>query len=107
MNIKHLYLLLCVVGTLVPLSQFVPWVLEHRVNIPLFFDELFQTRIGAFFGLDVVISALALFAFMFYETKQRKIAYAWTAVLGTLCIGVSLGLPLFLYLRQRSVEQGH
>jgi len=26
----------------------------------------------------------------------------WAPVLGTICVGVSLGLPLFLYLRERA-----
>ncbi|WP_422823938.1 DUF2834 domain-containing protein [Vreelandella venusta] len=104
MSIKKLYLLLCVVGTFIPLTQFFPWVLDHGLDFPLFINELFKTRIGAFFGLDVLISALVLFVFIYFETAKLEIAYVWTAVLGTLCVGVSLGLPLFLYLRQRSIE---
>ncbi len=105
MSNKQLYLCLCVLGACIPLTQFFPWVLEHGLDIPLFINELFETRIGGFFGLDVFISALVLFVFIYFETAKLKINYIWTAVLGTLCVGVSLGLPLFLYLRQRTIEQ--
>jgi len=105
MSNKRLYLCLCVLGTCIPLTQFFPWVLEHGFNIPLFINELFETRIGAFFGLDVLISALVLFVFIYFETAKLKIDYVWAAVLATLCVGVSLGLPLFLYFRQRTIEQ--
>jgi hypothetical protein len=29
MKLRHVYLFLCVVGFLLPYSQFVPWVMEH------------------------------------------------------------------------------
>jgi hypothetical protein len=47
------YLILAVVGTIVPYSFFVPWLMEHGLNIRLMMTELFSTRIGAFFGCDV------------------------------------------------------
>lgn len=104
MKMKHLYLVLCVLGTLLPLSQFIPWVVEHGVNIPLFIQELFSTRIGSFFGWDVIVSAMVLFAFIFNEGKRIQMQSLWLPILATLSIGVSLGLPLFLYLREAHIE---
>ncbi|SER02403.1 Protein of unknown function [Amphritea atlantica] len=101
---KYLYLILCVFGTLLPLSQFVPWVAEHGVDIPLFIQELFSTRIGAFFGWDVIISAVVLLVFIFTESKRIQMPHLWLPVVATLSIGVSLGLPLFLYLRDLHIE---
>lgn len=101
---KNILLALCVLGSFLPLSQFVPWVLEHGLNIPLFFKELFSTRIGAFFGMDVIVSALVLFFFIFHEGKKLGMKKLWLPVLATLTVGVSLGLPLFLYLRLRHIE---
>jgi hypothetical protein len=98
---KNIYLLLCLIGALLPLSQFVPWALEHGLNIPLFLQELFSTRVGAFFGMDVVVSALVLFVFIFYEGQKLQMKRLWLPVIATLSVGVSLGLPLFLYLRER------
>lgn len=104
MKVKHLYLALCVVGTLLPLSQFVPWVVEHGLDIPLFIQELFSTRIGGFFGLDVIVSAVVLLVFIFAEGKRIQMRHLWLPVVATLSIGVSLGLPLFLYLREACVD---
>lgn len=64
---KTVYLLLCVLGTVVPYSQFGPWLLANGLDIPLFFAELFSTRIGGFFGLDVLVSALVVWVFVFTE----------------------------------------
>lgn len=49
MKPKTIYLVLCFVGTLLPYWQFVPWVIQNRIN-SLFVRELFANRISAFFG---------------------------------------------------------
>ena len=87
-----------------PYSQFIPWLSQHGLDKDLFVRELFATRIGAFFAFDVVVSALALFVFVFGERKTARVRHVWLPVLATLVVGVSLGLPLFLYLRQRCLD---
>ena len=63
---KH-YLFLSVAGVVIPYWQFVPWVREHGVDLPLFFEQLFANRIGAFFGADVFVSAVVVIAFTVAE----------------------------------------
>jgi hypothetical protein len=98
-KLRALYLLLCIAGIVLPYSQFVPWVMEHGVDLPSFFAALFANRIGAFFGLDVIVSALVLFVFVLGEGRREKVPMPWLPIVGTLAVGVSFGLPLFLYLR--------
>ncbi|MFY9269926.1 MAG: DUF2834 domain-containing protein [Candidatus Manganitrophaceae bacterium] len=105
MKLRHFYLLLCVVGTVLPCSQFLPWLAANGFDPALFFRELFSTRIGAFFGMDLFVSALVLFTFVFVEGRRLRMRYLWAPVLSTLAVGVSLGLPLFLYMRQVHVER--
>ena len=105
MNIKTIYLILCVLGALLPLSQFAPWVIENGLDVPLFFQELFSTKIGGFFGMDVIVSAVVLFVFIFSEGKRLEMPNLWIPVVATLSVGVSLGLPLFLYMRQSKIER--
>ncbi len=105
MNFKNILLLLCGLGIILPLSQFVPWVADHGIDIPLFFRELFSTNIGGFFGMDVIVSAVVLFVFIFYEGRQLTMTRLWIPVVATLSVGVSLGFPLFLYLRQSHLER--
>jgi hypothetical protein len=101
MKPKTLYLVLCVAGVVVPYWQFVPWVMQHGLNLPLFARELFSTRIGAFFGMDVVVSAVTLLVFTRIESARLGIRHRWLVLVAVLTVGVSLGLPLFLYLRER------
>jgi hypothetical protein len=108
MRLRHVYLLLFAVGTVLPLSRFVPWVADNGLNIRSFFTELFSTQIGSFFGLDVIVSAVVLTVFVVHESLRIKMSGRWlilTAVLVvTILAGVSSGFPLFLYLRQEHID---
>jgi len=105
MNRKTLYLLFCVLGIILPYSQFVPWVIRnHGVPMGFFVRELFANRIGGFFGMDVLVSAVVLIFFIRSEAKRLSVQKVWLPIVGTLAVGVSLGLPLFLYLRERALE---
>lgn len=103
--LRWFYLGAMVAGTLLPLSQFLPWLSEHGLDIPLFISELFSTRIGGFFGWDVIISALVLIPFILIEGKRLAMERLWMPVVGTFLVGVSCGLPMFLYLREMRLEQ--
>jgi hypothetical protein len=105
-RLRHVYLVFCVIGTVLPYWKFLPWVTEHGLNVSLLFQELFATRIGAFFGLDVVVSAIVLLFFIFSEGRQIALSLLWLPIVATLLVGVSLGLPLFLFLRQRKLDAG-
>lgn len=101
----RVYLWLCVLGALLPLSAFLPWFAEHGPDLPLFVAELFSTRIGGFAGWDVIVSALVLFVFVAVEGRRLKVRPLWAPVVATLTVGVSLGLPLFLLLREIRLRQ--
>ena len=108
MRLRHVYLLLFVIGTIVPLMQFWPWFRENGLDLRLFFDELFSTRIGAFFGVDVMISAVVLLVFAIVEAARLKIKNAGlmlaAVILAVLIAGVSSGFPLFLFMRQKHLD---
>jgi Terpene cyclase DEP1 len=111
MKLRHLYLLLCVLGLLLPMSQFIPWLLEHGVDPARFVSDLFANRVSAFFGLDVIVSAVTLIVFAMATGRRERVPHLWAPVVGTLAVGVSFGLPLFLYLREeikgdRSIFRG-
>jgi uncharacterized protein DUF2834 len=97
---KTLYAVLFVVGCVLPLSQLVPWVMAHGVAPGLFVRELFANRISGFFGLDVIVSAVVLLAWIWDERRRRGLARAWAPALATVLVGISAGLPLLLFLRR-------
>ena len=104
MRLRHVYLILCVIGVLLPYSQFPPWFLQHGLDLSLFFHQLFANRIGGFFGLDVIVSSFVLWVFVFSEAGRIGMRHIWLPVFASLLVGVSLGLPLFLYMRQLHLD---
>jgi hypothetical protein len=104
MKPKTVYLLLCVAGTALPYSQLVPFVREHGLDLRLFFKQLFSTRIGAFFGWDVIVSSVVLWVFVLADGRRAGIGNLWAPIAANLAVGVSLGLPLFLYMRETRLE---
>ena len=103
MQRKSVYLLLCVAGAVLPYWQFVPWVVENGLNTSLLLDQLFANRASAFFASDVIVSAVVVFAFIGFERSRLGNKW-WLPVLAVLTVGVSLGLPLALYLREGTTE---
>jgi Terpene cyclase DEP1 len=101
MRVRRLYLLAAILGTALPLSQFVRFLAAHGPDAREFFAQLFQTHVSAFFGLDVLVSSLVLWVFVFTEGRRRGMKRLWLYVVCNLAVGVSLALPLFLFRRER------
>ncbi|MBV9180782.1 MAG: DUF2834 domain-containing protein [Acidobacteria bacterium] len=53
MKRKHIYLLLALVGALIPYLRFGPWLLEHGLDVRLFFHQIHANRVSEFFAADV------------------------------------------------------
>jgi hypothetical protein len=104
MNLKTIYLVLCVLGVALPYWQFVPFLAAHGLDMRLFFHQLFANNISAFFGMDVLVSAVALLVFTARESTRLGMRGRWLPLIAVLTVGVSLALPLFLYLRERKLE---
>jgi len=101
---KHLYLALAGLGFLLPYSQFAPWVVAHGLDIRLFLSEFGANPISRFFGWDVIVSACVLIAFMRIERGRTPVRHPWVPIVGLALVGVSFGLPLFLYLREDALS---
>jgi hypothetical protein len=100
MKPKVLYLLLCVAGAILPYSFFVQFLREHGLNLRLVVEQLFANSISSFFGTDVIVATVCLWVFVYFEGRRARIKNLWAPVVASLVVGISLGLPLFLYLRE-------
>ena len=105
MKTRHVYLIFAVLGFVIPYSQFVPWLVEHGLNVGLLFRELLANRISMFFAMDVIVSAIVLLVFIQSEGKRLRVQLLWLPSIGTLIVGVSFGFPLFLFLRQLTLDR--
>jgi hypothetical protein len=105
MKLKTIYMILCLAGLLLPYSQLIPRLLEHGLNPDLFIRQLFENRISAFFAMDVFVSAAAAIVFIFNENSRLRVGGSWLPVAALLMVGVSLALPLFLFMRETTVGE--
>jgi hypothetical protein len=104
MKAKGLYLALCVPGTVLPYSLFIPFLRENGLNLRLIFQQLFSNWVGGFFGMDVIVSSIVLWVFVFIEGRRAGVKHLWVPIAANLTVGVSLALPLFLFMRERRLE---
>lgn len=103
---KWLYLCLAVLGAALPLSQFVPASMDGSFSVANLLSELMSTKNLRGIAFDLGIAALTGVVFMIAEARRMKIRLVWLPLLGTVLIGYSFGLPLFLYLRERARTNG-
>ncbi len=106
MSRKNVYLLLCLLGIVVPYSQFLPWLFQNGLDSRLFLTSLGGNRISLFFVADVLVSAVILVVFIRQESERVRVRHGWIATLGLCLVGVSFALPMYLYLRERGLESG-
>ena len=104
MKPKTIYLSLCVIGTVLPCAQFLPFLQEHGLDVQLFVDQMFANPVSGFFALDVIVSSVVLWVLVAVEGKRVKARHLWAPIVANLAVGVSLGLPLFLYMRENALE---
>ena len=102
---QWLFLGAAILGTVLPLRFLMPFLVTNGLDLPLFFQQLFQNNVSAFFGVDVIVSSLVLWLFVFSEGRRRKMRALWVYLICNLLVGVSLALPLFLFFRERRLQQ--
>lgn len=106
MNTKQIiYLALCIAGTIIPNSQFIPFLREHGFDLNQFFQQLFANKISSLFGFDVIVSSVVLWTFVFFEGGRLGMRNRWVYIAANLVGGVSMALPLFLFARQFRIDK--
>lgn len=105
MTPKTIYLVLCVIGAALPLSQLLPFLRDHGLDLQLMVAQLFANPISSFFGLDVIVSSVVVWLFVAVEGRRAGVSHLWAPIAASLLVGVSLALPLFLYLREAALTR--
>ena len=100
MKPKSIYLILCLLGLVLPYWFFVQFLREHGLDLRMFWSQLFANSISSFFGMDVIVASVVLWVLVYFEGRRARVKHLWAPIVASLLVGVSLGLPLFLYLRE-------
>jgi hypothetical protein len=99
--IRWLFLALAVWGTIHPMYWFIRYMRETGTGLSGLIDAWYVNASTTGLTWDLTIAAIALTVWVVVETAQRKAWVNLIAIPATFCIGVSCGLPLYLFLRMR------
>ena len=105
MMLQLIYLVLCILGFVLPYAQLIPFILKDNLNFYLFFEQMFTNHISSLFALDVLISSVVFWIFLVKEGIKLKMKFLWIYIVCNLIVGLSLALPLFLLMRQRQIAK--
>ena len=101
--LRALYLALAIWGSIHPMFYFVRWFNENGWSLSAMVDAWHVNAATSGLVWDLTVAAVALTVFIIAEVATRRNWIALVAIPATFCIGVSCGLPLYLFLRSRPV----
>lgn len=99
------YLLLSIVGFVLPYSQLIPFMADNGFDLPLFWSQLYANQISSTFAFDLLISSLVFWVFVFREGKKIQLKSLWIYPVLNLIVGLSFALPVFLLMRLNHLER--
>jgi len=102
---KNIYLVLTIIGLILPYFFFLSFVAENGLNGGLLLRELFGTKISTSFATDLLISGLVFLAYLRAEAARLRVPYWGVYVVAMLIIGLSFAFPLFLYVRETRLQR--
>ena len=98
---RLIYLALAILGTILPMRYFLRWFGEQGWSMGGMIEAWHANDATSGLVWDLTIAALALTVFVIAECAVRRDRLSLIAIPATFCIGVSCGLPLYLFLRSR------
>ncbi|MGR3805438.1 DUF2834 domain-containing protein [Marinibacterium profundimaris] len=102
--LRLIYLGLAIWGAVHPMMWFVRWFQAEGWDIMAMVDAWHANMATTGLVWDLTIAAVTLTVFVISEVAVRRNWIALLAIPATFCIGVSCGLPLYLFLRSRPVQ---
>ncbi len=99
--LRLIFLALAIWGAVHPMSWFLAWFGENGYDLGAMVAawKVNAATTGLFW--DLTIAAVALTVWILAEAVPRRRWLDLLAIPATFCIGVSCGLPLYLFLRLR------
>ena len=97
--LRLIYLALAIWGAIHPMYWFVAYMRETGTGLSGLIDAWYVNASTTGLTWDLTIAAIALTVWVVAESVSRRFWPGLIAVPATFCIGVSCGLPLFLFLR--------
>ncbi len=106
---KNIYLTLAIIGFIAP-SILVSVESIETGNILLYtnpiatIEGMFANRISTIFMIDLLFTVFVFFIWSYSEKKKYEIKNVGIVWLLTLLLGLAGGFPLFLYMKEKTVD---
>lgn len=97
---KNSFLILAVLGAVVPYAFFIEFFMEHGIVLTTFLSGLFVNGAAGGFTADLLISSFAFWLFLYTQKAPRL----WLYIGLNLTIGLSCALPLYFYYKMADQE---
>lgn len=97
---KAFYLVMMVVGTVVPWLFFGSFFAANGFDLVAFVSGLFANGAAGGFSTDILISFFVFWVWSFFDARKNDIPNWWLVLPAGCFVGLSLALPLYLYLRE-------
>ena len=105
MVLRRVYLLLMVPGVIVPWLFLMEFLRSGEAGVLPFFYGLFANSVASAGSSDLLISAVTFLILVYVEGRRLGMRRLWLYPLATFAIGLSFGLPLFLYHREEALQR--
>ncbi len=102
--LRMAYLALAVWGAVHPMAYFIAWFRAHGVDPAGLIAAWHANAATSGLTWDLTIAAVALSVWVIAETAVRRNWVALLAIPASFLIGLSCGLPLYLFLRSRPID---
>lgn len=102
--LRWIWLALAIWGAIHPMYWFITWFTENGWSLSAMVDAWHVNAATSGLVWDLTIAAITLTVWIIAEVAVRRNWLALVAIPATFCIGVSCGLPLYLFLRARPVH---
>ena len=99
---KTLYLVLAIVGGIIPYIFFMQHFGQFGIDLVQFTQALFVNGAAGGFTADLLISSFVFWIAMFSRHRAGKGPGPWLFVAINLTIGLSCALPAYLYANEKS-----
>ncbi len=98
---KKLYLLLAIIGAIVPYIFFIQFFQAEGVNLAVFVSGLFVNGAAGGCSADLFLASFVFWIFMFQHARKSEGPKPYLFILLNLTIGLCCALPAYLYARER------
>ena len=100
MQLKTIYLIMAILGAVIPIAFFANFGAESGIDLVAFVSALFVNGAAGGFTADLLISSFVFWVYMF--SQQHNGPKPWLFMAINLLVGLSCALPAYLFVTTKT-----